>query len=64
MRRVAALHAYEAAARTATAIGDERALSFALGYTGHLYEQEKKFDDALRLTARATFLAQRLRSPV
>ena len=61
--RVRALHAYEAAARTATAIGDDRALSFALGYAGHLYEEEKKMDDALRLTTRAAFLAQRLRSP-
>ena len=62
-RRVAALRAYEEAARTATAIGDDRALSFALGYAGHLYEQEQKWDDALLLTTRATFLAQRLRSP-
>ena len=62
-RRVAALRAYEEAARTATAIGDDRALSFASGYAGHLYEQEKKMEDALRLTTRATFLAQRLRSP-
>lgn len=62
-QRLAAMRAYEAAAVTATALGDDRALSLSLGYTGHLYEQEKKMDEALRLTARATFLAQRLRSP-
>jgi len=62
-RRVAALRAYEDAARLAATIGDDRALSFSLGYAGHLYEQEKKMDDALRLTARATSFAQGLKSP-
>lgn len=61
--RIAALRAYEEAARTATTLGDDRALSYASGYAGHLYEQEKKLDEAMRLTARATFLAQRLQAP-
>lgn len=62
-RRADALRAFQKAAATATAIGDDRALSFALGDSAHLYEQEKKWDEALRLTRRASFLAQRIRSP-
>ncbi len=61
--RAEALRVYEKAAATATALGDDRALSHALGYCGHLYEQEKKWDDALRLTRRAAFLAQKTQSP-
>ena len=62
-RRVDALHAYGQAARSAEAAGDDRALSFALGYTGRLYEREKKFAEAMRLTNRALFLAQKIQSP-
>lgn len=62
-RRAAALNAYHAAAATAEEIGDDGALSYALGYSGHLYEQEKRSDDALRLTSRATFLAQKIQAP-
>ena len=61
--RADALRAYEKGAVTATALGDDRALSYALGYSGHLYEQEKKWADALRLTRRAAFLAQKVQSP-
>ena len=62
-RRVDALHAYEQAAQVAEAAGDDRSLSFALGYTGRLYEREKKFEEAMRLTNRALFLAQKIQSP-
>lgn len=62
-RRVDALHAYEQAAHAAEAAGDDRSLSFALGYTGRLYEREKKFAEAMRLTNRALFLAQKIQSP-
>ncbi len=61
-RRLDALHAYQQAARAAEVTGDDRALSFALGYTGRLYEQEKKFAEAMRLTNRALFLAQKIQS--
>ena len=62
-RRADALRAYEKAAHAAEAVDDERSLSFALGYAGHLYEQEKKWREAERLTSRASFLAQSLHSP-
>ena len=62
-RRADALRAYEMAGRSAEAVDDDRALSFALGYSGHLYEQEKKWPEALRLTTRAVFLAQKIQSP-
>lgn len=62
-RRADALRAYEEAAKVAQAAGDDRSLSFALGYAGRLYEQEKKWTEAERLTSRATFLAQKIQSP-
>lgn len=58
-----AFEAYQAAAATAETCHDDRALAYALGYTGHLYEQEKKYRDARVLTHRAAFLAQQARSP-
>ena len=57
-----ALQVYEYAAAVAEKIKDTRALSYALGYAGHLYEQEKKYPEALRLTRRAAFLAQEKQS--
>ncbi len=61
--RADALRIYQMAAGVAENIGDDRALSYALGYAGRLYEQEKKYAEALRLTRRAAFLAQKARSP-
>ncbi|HEV7401795.1 MAG TPA: CHAT domain-containing protein [Chthoniobacteraceae bacterium] len=61
--RAEALNAYRQSAAVAEAIGDARALAYALGYTGHLYEQEKKYADAQPLTRRAAFLAQQARAP-
>ena len=61
--RLRALKLYEEAAGIAEPAGDNRALSFALGYSGHLYEQEKKYADALKLTRRAAFLAQQAQAP-
>ncbi len=61
--RLAALEAYRAAENSAEAAGDQRALSYALGYSGHLYEQEKKFGEAAALTRRAAFLAQQSQAP-
>ncbi len=44
-------------------IGDKRAVSFALGYQGQLYEETKRYDDALKLTNQAVFIAQEIRAP-
>ena len=60
--RLNAFELHEHAARIARKLDDRAALSFALGYCGHLYEQEKKFDAASRLTEQAAFLAQELQA--
>jgi CHAT domain-containing protein len=43
--------------------GDDLSTSYALGYTGHLYELEGQTGPALQYTRHAEFLAQRVRSP-
>ncbi len=40
-----------------------RTASYAWGYLGHLYEQEARHDEALELTRRAVFAAQRVHAP-
>ncbi len=60
--RLSAFQAYQKAAAIAEAIGDKRALSYACGYEGELYEAEKKYDEALTLTRKALVLAQELKS--
>ncbi len=50
------------AARMAMALGDERALSWALGHQGELYEFERKLPEALALTRRALAISQRLQA--
>jgi CHAT domain-containing protein/Tfp pilus assembly protein PilF len=45
------------------AVNDLRAMSYALGYLGKLYEDERRYQDALPLTARAVFAAQRVNAP-
>ena len=47
----------------AEAMGDQLANSYALGYEGELYEQEKRLPEALQLTRRAIFLAQQAKAP-
>src|SRR5262249_55068734 len=61
--RLSAFHAYRKAAAVVETIGDKRALSYAWGYEGELYEAEKKYDEALTLTRKALVLAQELKSP-
>jgi len=61
--RLKAFSAYQQAAATARKIQDNRALSYALGYQGELYQMEGKSDDALVLTRHAAILAQELKSP-
>jgi CHAT domain-containing protein len=61
--RLSAFEAYRKAAGVAQAIGDKRALSYAYGYEGELYEVEKKYDEALALTRQALVLAEEVKSP-
>jgi tetratricopeptide (TPR) repeat protein len=51
------------AARMAETINDQRAASYAWGYLGTLYEDERRYQDALQLTRRATFAAQQVNAP-
>ena len=44
-------------------IGDRRTSSYAWGYLGKLYEDERRYDEALQLTRRATFAAQQINAP-
>ena len=61
--RAQAFRLDQEAARIAEKTGDQRALSYALGYQGALYEFEKRDADALTLTRRAVFAAQQAHSP-
>jgi CHAT domain-containing protein len=54
---------FEEAISAAEALGDLRALSYALGYQGTLYEDEKQTNKALDLTRKAAFTAQQARVP-
>ncbi|CCK80839.1 CHAT domain-containing protein [Desulfobacula toluolica] len=47
----------------ADTIGNPRVKSYALGYLGQLYEDEKRIDEALYLTRRAIFAAQQVSAP-
>jgi len=58
-----AYKAFTDAVATAESINDQRALSYALGYMGALYEQAKRYDDAQRLTQQAILAAQRVDAP-
>ncbi len=55
--------ALDRARRIAAVIGDERAESYAIGYMAQLYEREGRAEEALNLTRRALFGAQRLNAP-
>ena len=60
LRAAAALNA---AARLARTINDQRALSYALGHLGELYEEEQRYHEALQLTRQALFAAQQVQAP-
>lgn len=47
----------------AKTLGDDRAMSYALGYTGRLYEMKHRYDEALELTQKAAFHAQQIYAP-
>ncbi|MCK5795526.1 MAG: CHAT domain-containing protein, partial [Anaerolineales bacterium] len=44
-------------------LDDQRALSFAIGYAGRLYEDKHRYKEALSLTQNAIFLAQKVYAP-
>jgi CHAT domain-containing protein len=52
------LLALEEAQTNAKQTGDNRTLSYALGLKGELYEKAGRYDEALRLTRQALFVAQ------
>jgi len=58
--RLIAAQAFESAQATAELIADQRALSFALGYLGRLYEEDDRYYEALQLTHRADKAAQQV----
>ena len=47
----------------AARLGNRRTLSYALGYLGALYEDERRYDEALRLTEEAILAAQQASAP-
>jgi CHAT domain-containing protein len=51
------------AATVTEKIGDTRLRSYADGYLGHLYETERRYDEALHLTRKAIFSAQAANAP-
>ena len=61
--RAQAFRLHQDAARVAEKTNDQRALAYALGYQGALYEFEQRNADALTLTRRAVFAAQQARAP-
>src|SRR5262249_49811184 len=48
---------------TAESISDRRAASYALGYLGQLYEQDRQLGAALSFSRRAAFAAQQVEMP-
>lgn len=54
---------FNEAAIVAGTIGDSRAVSYAWGYLGKLYEEGRRYEEALQLTRRAIFAAQQVDSP-
>jgi CHAT domain-containing protein len=51
------------AATVARTLNDQRALSYAWGHLGKLYEKERRYDEALQLTRQALFVAQQVQAP-
>ena len=59
----ASFHALQQALGIAESLGDQRLASYALGYTGRLYELEARDAEAVVPTRRAIFLAQQANAP-
>lgn len=51
------------AAGMAESLGDRRTASYAWGFFGALYEDERRFPEALRVTRKAIFAAQQVHAP-
>ncbi|MEK0084021.1 CHAT domain-containing protein [Benzoatithermus flavus] len=62
-RRAQAYATLRRAAALADETGDQRLLSYAMGYMAQLYEAEARADEALALSRRAAWLAEQARSP-
>jgi len=60
---VLAADVLEEAGEIAKKLGDARAASYALGYRGHLYEQEGRYDETLLLSRLAVGFAQQVHAP-
>jgi CHAT domain-containing protein len=60
---LAAFQALHNAARTADQLGDRRASSFAWGYLGKLYEDERRYAEALEVTHHAILMSQQASAP-
>jgi CHAT domain-containing protein len=58
-----AAEVFTRATQLAESMGDVRALSYALGHLGHLYEAEHRYQEALQLTRRAVVAAQQVQAP-
>ena len=60
---LAAFQALHDAARAADQLGDRRASSFAWGYLGKLYEDERRYAEALNVTQHAILMGQQAAAP-
>ena len=62
-KNLSAHKALHKASVIAGAIEDNRAISYAFGYLGQMYEREKRYQEALHLTRKAILAAQNVKSP-
>ena len=60
---LAAFQALHDAAKAADQLGDRRASSFAWGYLGKLYEDERRYAEALDVTQHAILMGQQAAAP-
>lgn len=60
---LASFQALHDAARIADQLGDRRASSFAWGYLGKLYEDERRYVEALEVTTHAILMSQQAAAP-
>jgi tetratricopeptide (TPR) repeat protein len=60
---LASFQALHDAARAADQLGDRRASSFAWGYLGKLYEDERRYAEALGVTQQAILMGQQAAAP-
>lgn len=58
--RLTAHELFEESFRLAELGGDDRHAAYALGYRGHLYEEDGRLDEAMLLTRRAVFGSQNI----